>query len=153
MVTITDSLRTIPALFVRSLSSQKAILQLKGRKGQATDPNKTYFKASEPFGKWWDDACQIAFKKIIDCLINAPVLAFADPTKPYILHVGASMSGLGAVVNQEYPEGLRPIAFASRKLSNSEMRYPVHQLEFLALKWAVVDKFHDYLYGAMVNLL
>lgn len=25
--------------------------------------------------------------------------------------------------------------------------YPAHKLEFLALKWAVVDKLHDYLYG------
>lgn len=36
----------------------------------------------------------------------------------------------------------------SQKHSNSEWRYPVHQLEFLALKWVVVDKFHDYLYIA-----
>ncbi len=40
------------------------------------------------------------------------------------------------------------MTFASRKLSPSEQRYPVHQLEFLARKWAVVDKFHDFLYGA-----
>lgn len=81
-------------------------------------------------------------------LTQAPVLAFANPAKPYILHVDASFDGIGAVLNQEYPEGLRPVAFASRKLRNSERNYPVHQLEFLALKWAVVDKFHDYLYGA-----
>ncbi|XP_030594321.1 uncharacterized protein LOC115786334 [Archocentrus centrarchus] len=120
----------------------------KGRQAQAPGTSKVYFKASEPFGERWDQSCRDAFRKIIDCLINAPVLAFADPSKPYILHVDASMSGLGAVLYQEHPEGLRPVAFASRKLSHSELRYPVHQLEFLALKWAVVDKFHDYLYGA-----
>jgi hypothetical protein len=27
------------------------------------------------------------------------------------------------------------------------MNYPAHKLEFLALKWAVTDKFHEYLYG------
>lgn len=113
-----------------------------------SDRSKTYFKQSEPFGERWTQDCQEAFEKIRDCLINAPVLAFADPTKMYILHVDASMNGLGAVLNQEYPEGLRPVAFASRKLKDSEHNYPVHQLEFLALKWAVVDKFHDYLYGA-----
>uniref|UniRef100_A0A672FVX5 Gypsy retrotransposon integrase-like protein 1 n=1 Tax=Salarias fasciatus TaxID=181472 RepID=A0A672FVX5_SALFA len=113
-----------------------------------TDSSKVYFKTSEPFGERWTQTCQDAFEKIRDCLINAPVLAFADPTKTYILHVDASMNGLGAVLNQEYPEGLRPVAFASRKLKDSEQNYPVHQLEFLALKWAVVDKFHDYLYGA-----
>lgn len=112
------------------------------------DPTKTYFKESDPFGERWDQACRDAVKKIIECLIHAPVLTFADPTKLYILHVDASMSGLGAVFNQEYPDGLKPVAFPSRKLSASEQRYPVHQLEFLALKWSVVDKFHDYLYGA-----
>lgn len=118
----------------------------KGKK--AVTSNSAYLKKSEPFGDRWTLACTTAFKKIIQCLTHAPVLAFADPTKPYILHVDASFDGLGAVLNQEYPEGLRPVAFASRKLRNSERNYPVHQLEFLALKWAVVDKYHDYLYGA-----
>ena len=56
------------------------------------------------------------------------------------------------MLNQEYPEGLRPVAFASHKLSPSERNYPIHQLEFLALKWAVVNKFHDYLYGAQFTV-
>ena len=95
-----------------------------------------------------DSACAEALKKIVSCLTHAPVLAFADPTKPYILHGDASFDGLRAVLNQEYAEGLRPVALASRKLSASERNYPVHQLEFLVIKWAVIDKFHDYLYGA-----
>lgn len=41
---------------------------------------------------------------------------------------------------------MRPIVFASRVLLLSEHHYPVHKLEFLALKWAVMGKFHDYLY-------
>lgn len=79
---------------------------------------------------------------------NAPVLAFADPNNPYILHTDASLKGLGAVLYQEHPEGLKPVAFASRRVKATEQCYPVHQLEYLALKWAIVDKFHDYLYGA-----
>ncbi|XP_035809415.2 uncharacterized protein LOC118471094 [Amphiprion ocellaris] len=109
---------------------------------------KTYLKETEPFGERWDQECIDAFHKIIYCLTHAPVLAFADPNKPYVLHVDACLSGLGAVLYQEYPEGLKPVAFASRKLTVSEKNYPIHQLEFLSLKWAVVDKFHDYLYGA-----
>lgn len=82
--------------------------------------DKTYYKVKEPFGDRWDKSCSEAFQKIIRCLTNAPVLAFADPTKSFILHIDASLHGLGAVLNQEYPEGLRPVAFASRKLSTSE---------------------------------
>ncbi|KAG1955575.1 interleukin-1 receptor accessory protein-like 1-A [Pimephales promelas] len=118
---------------------------VKGKR-DATSTGK-YFKEAEPFGHRWNQTCTEAFRKIVYCLTNAPVLAFADSTKPYVLHVDASANGLGAVLNQEYPEGLRPVAYASRKLSSTEQRYPTHQLEFLALKWAVVDKFHDYLYG------
>lgn len=110
--------------------------------------DKVYLKESEPFGERWDESCTDAFHKIIYCLTHAPVLAFANPQKPYILHVDASLKGLGAVLYQEHPEGLLPVAFASRKLSTAERNYPIHQLEFLSLKWAVVDKFHDYLYGA-----
>lgn len=80
--------------------------------------------------------------------LSAPVLAFANPDKPYNLHMDVSLKGLGAVLYQEYSEGLRPVAFASRKFSQSEKPYQIHLLEFLSLKWAVVDKFHDYLYGA-----
>ena len=39
------------------------------------------------------------------------------------------------------------IAFASRGLRPNERNCPAHKLEFLALKWAVSDKFRDYLYG------
>lgn len=30
----------------------------------------------------------------------------------------------------------------------AEKKYPAHKLEFIALKWAVVEKFHEYLYGS-----
>ena len=39
------------------------------------------------------------------------------------------------------------IAYASRSLSKAKSYYPAYKLEFLALKWAVVEKFHKYLYG------
>lgn len=34
----------------------------------------------------------------------------------------------------------------SHSLSPAERNYPTHNLEFLALKWAVVDKLRDFLY-------
>ena len=79
--------------------------------------------------------------------ITTPVLAYADFQKPFILHVDASFDGLGAALYQEQDGNERPVAFASRGLSQSKRRYPVHKLDFLALKWTVTEKFHDYLYG------
>ncbi|KAL1259510.1 hypothetical protein QQF64_010087 [Cirrhinus molitorella] len=124
----------------------------KGKKSNATK-DQPYYKEAEPFGSRWTDACTKAFREIIRRLTNAPVLAFADPNRRYVLHIDASLKGLGAVLNQVHPEGLRPVAFASRGLTAAEQKYHIHQLEFLALKWAVVDKFHDYLYGVRFTVM
>ena len=44
------------------------------------------------------------------------------------------------------------IAYASRSLNKAESHYPAHKLEFLVLKWAVVEKFHEYLYGSTFDI-
>ncbi|MCG8078530.1 MAG: hypothetical protein JAY75_20120, partial [Candidatus Thiodiazotropha taylori] len=67
---------------------------------------------------------------------------------PFTLHTDASGNGLGAALYQKQDGVNRVIAYASRSLKPSEKNYPAHKLEFLALKWAVSEKFHDYLYGA-----
>ena len=41
----------------------------------------------------------------------------------------------------------RVIAYASRTLSKPERNYDTHKLEFLALKWSITERFHEYLYG------
>lgn len=108
-----------------------------------------YHHPKEPFGGRWTPACQQAYETVIQNLTSAPVLAFADPPKPYILHIhtDASTTGLGAVLYQEQEGQLRVIGYASRGLSRSESHYPAHKLEFLALKWSVTEQFSDYLYG------
>lgn len=108
---------------------------------------EAYHNPKELFGGRWTPACQQAFEQVIESLTTAPVLGFADPQRPYVLHTDASTSGLGAVLYQEQEGQLRVIAYASRGLSRSESRYPAHKLEFLALKWSVAEKFCDYLYG------
>ncbi|CAI5693109.1 unnamed protein product [Oreochromis niloticus] len=61
----------------------------------------------------------------------------------------ASLDGIGAVLAQIQDGGTkpRPIAFASKSLSQSQRNYPAHRLEFLALKWSVCDKFSHWLKG------
>ena len=95
----------------------------------------------------WDEACQATFEKLKDLCTTTPILGFADFTKPFYLHTDASVKGLGAVLYQKQEGGERVISYASRALSKSEHKYPVHKLEFLALKWSVTDQFHEYLYG------
>ena len=70
-------------------------------------------------------------------------------SKPFKLHTDACGTGLGAVLYQTRDNGTKAvIVFASRSLNKTESHYPAHKLEFLALKWAVVEKFHEYLYGS-----
>ena len=118
------------------------------RKGHKVPPCPgKYFNPKEPLTTRWTPACQEAFEAIIEKLTTAPVLGFADAALPYILHTDASTFGLGAALYQEQDGEMRVIAYASRGLSSSEKRYPAHKLEFLAMKWSIVEKFQDYLYG------
>ena len=60
---------------------------------------------------------------------------------------------MGAVLYQWDDDNCqRVIAFASRSISNTEKNYPAHKLEFLALKWAITDRFHEYLYGGQFDV-
>ena len=121
--------------------------------------NKSYAKHNvgidpkKPFAEKWTTKCDESFNTLIHKLTTAPILGFADAKKPYIVHTDASIHGLGAALYQEQDNQLRVVAFASRGLSNCEKRYPTHKLEFLALKWAVTDKFFDYLYGAKFTVV
>ena len=94
---------------------------------------------------YWGIEQQKAFELLKLAFLDNVCLQHPDFTKKFILEVDASRGGLGAVLSQEYQGKVKPIAFASRKTSLSESSYPSHKLEFLALKWAVTQKFKDYL--------
>lgn len=103
---------------------------------------------SEPF--LWDEHCQESFEALKQQLCTAPVLAYADFSLPFILEIDASHSGLGAVLSQEQEGRVRPIAYASRGLRPTERNmsnYSSMKLEMLALKWAMTEKFREYLLG------
>lgn len=127
---------------------------LKGELAPRHKGQKHWPRTKSPsLGAKWTPACQAAFGLIVEKLISAPVLVFANWQLLYVLHTDASMSGLGAALYQVQDGQTRVVAYASRGLSKSEKNYPVHKLEFLALKWAVSEKFHDYLYGTNFKVL
>ena len=100
----------------------------------------------------WKPEQQQAFDSLKNALISPPILGYCDYSLPFELHTDASGSGLGAVLYQLQDGEKRVISYASRGLKNAERNYPAHKSEFLALKWAVCDKFHDYLYGSKVDI-
>lgn len=99
----------------------------------------------------WTERCERSFTELKRMFTSAPILAFADFTKPFVLEIDASHQGLGAVLSQEKDGKLRPVSYASRSLRGSERNmenYSSMKLEFLALKWAVSEKFREYLLGS-----
>ena len=87
-----------------------------------------------------------AFEELKLRCMTAPILVFADFKKPFRLETDASKEGLGAVLLQELDDGqYHPVAFTSHELKGGEPKYHSSKLEFLALKWAVTEQFHEYL--------
>ena len=81
------------------------------------------------------------------------MLAYPNYRQKFKMYTDGSESGLGAVLTQIKEDNLeRPIAYASRTLSKSKQNYDTHKLEFLALKWAVTDRFVEYLYGGTFDI-
>lgn len=118
-------------------------------KAELTDP-RTKRPLRRSIGERWDDQCEKSFQELKSRLVSAPVLAYANFSLPFILEVDASFCGLGAVLSQEQEGKVRPVAYASRSLSPSERNmsnYSSMKLEFLALKWAMTEKFREYLIG------
>ena len=95
----------------------------------------------------WTDIADSAFETLKTMCVNTPILAYPDYQLPFTLHTDSSTDGLGAVLYQKQDGKQRVIAYASRSVSKAESNYPAHKLEFLALKWAVCEKFHEYSYG------
>ena len=101
----------------------------------------------------WTGECQVAFDKLKELCTSTPILAYANYKKSFQLQTDASDFSLGAVLYQRDDDNhQRVIAFASHSLSNAEKNYPAHKLEFLALKWAITDRFHEYLYGGQFDV-
>ena len=70
--------------------------------------------------------------------MSAPVLAYPDPNREYLLETDASRLGLGAVLSQRQSDGkYHPVAFGSRTLHGAEVNYHSTRLEFLAMKWSI----------------
>ena len=77
---------------------------------------------------------------------STPVLVFPDFDKPFLLETDASKEGLGVVLSQKQSDGrYHPVTFGSCSLTPSEKNYHSSKLEFLALKWSMMEHFKEYL--------
>ncbi len=94
------------------------------RETKTTRMNKTKKKPS-----WWDPIHQQEFDNVMAAIAKETVLAYPDFLKPFEICMNASSTQLGAVTTQDN----RPIAFFSRKLSKTQQKYSVTEIELLAI--------------------
>ena len=91
----------------------------------------------------WTPEAEAAFQTLKDALTANPILVHADPQQPFTLHTDASDYALGAVLSQNE----HPVAYYSRKLTDSEINYAVHDKELLAIV-AAFKHWRHYLAGS-----
>ena len=115
---------------------------------------KPLFDLTKKDAEWnWTAECQKAFDSIRDALVSKPVLAVADPNRPYILHTDASDIAMGAILMQENEKGeVHPIAYASKTFNSAQCNYHVTDREALAIVWALLH-FNTYCEGHKYTLL
>ena len=86
------------------------------------------------------------FNSIKEKIANSTEKSHYNPKLDVRVKCDASRSGLGAALEQNTPDGWKPLAFASQFLNCTEERYSVNELELLGIVWPI-EYFKYYLYG------
>ena len=90
----------------------------------------------------WSEAQHRAFNRLKLALTTAPVLKLPDFDRQFVVTTDASDAAVGAILEQDFGNGLQPVAFASRKLNDAEMRYSAYERELLGIVWALAQWKH-----------
>ncbi len=95
----------------------------------------------------WDPTHQQAFDNIKAAIAKETVLVYPDLLKPFVIHMDASSTQLGAVITQDN----RPIAFFSRKLSETQQKCSVPKIELFAIV-ETLKEFKGMLWGQDIKV-
>ncbi|KAK3516125.1 hypothetical protein QTP70_005370 [Hemibagrus guttatus] len=97
----------------------------------------------------WTSGAIEALRKLKAAFCMTPTLVHADPTRPFVVEVGTSALGVGAVLSQRRGETpvLHPCAYFSKRLSPAEQNYDIGNRELLAIKLAL-EEWRHWLEGA-----
>ena len=105
-----------------------------------TEPLRSLLKKDAIFD--WNASHEKCFEDIKTRLCDATSLAYFDVNKHTTIQVDASQKGLGAALIQDN----RPIAFASKSLTETEQRYANIERELLAVVFGC-ERFHTFIFG------
>ena len=99
----------------------------------------------------WGPTQKEAFAAIKKMLTEPTVLALYDPSAASKISADASSYGIGAVLLQQHQDQWKPVAYASRTLTETEKHYAQIEKECLSLTWAC-DKFSPYIIGKSIEI-
>ncbi|CAI7754226.1 unnamed protein product [Closterium sp. NIES-54] len=88
----------------------------------------------------WGKKEQATFSALKDFLCSPPMLHITDPHRSFELITDASNIAVGAILLQDFRNGLQPIAYESRKLHPPERSYLIHDCDMLAIVHAFKPK-------------
>ncbi|CAC5372727.1 unnamed protein product [Mytilus coruscus] len=111
-----------------------------------SDGEKLLRRSSKQKTEIKENACFSSFK-LQDIITKNPVLSFYDVSKPVTVSCDASQCGLGAMLIQDN----KPVAYASRSLTDAESRYANIERELLGVLFGL-ERFNDYTYGKHINV-
>ncbi|CAC5379137.1 unnamed protein product [Mytilus coruscus] len=115
------------------------------KKRAVTEPIRKLLKEEHEF--IWTHEQQQAFEKLKHIITKNPVLSFYDVSKPVTVSCDASQCGLGTILIQDN----KPVAYASRSLTDAESRYANIERELLGVLFGL-ERFNDYTYGKHINV-
>ena len=85
----------------------------------------------------WGDTQENSFTSLKVAIATAPVLRLPDFERQFVIPTDASDVAIGAILEEDFGSGLQPIAFSSRKLNPTEIRYSAYERELLGTVWAI----------------
>ena len=99
----------------------------------------------------WVSSQTNAFNKIKVELTSSPVLVWYNPAAETKIIEDASAYGVGAVLLRKHNDDWKPVAYASRSMTETEARYAQIEKEALATTWAC-ERFTDYILGKQFHI-
>ena len=115
------------------------------RLADSMEPIRRLTRKNEPWN--WTKEQDKAFEEVQKMVTEAPILSYYNPSSPLAIQCDASQKGLGAALLQNG----KPVAYASRALSDAETRYAQIEKEMLAIVYAL-EKFNQFTFGRHVTV-
>jgi hypothetical protein len=113
--------------------------------GECGQTKSTGAKGTKKVPWHWDEVHQRAFDHVKATIAKDVVLAYPDYNKVFEIYTDASSKQLGAVITQDN----RPIVFFSWKLSDTQCKYSVTNIELLAIV-ETLKEFKGMLWGQQI---